>query len=488
MESTPLNSSIKNRVLISLGLMASFYICSIGLAILIMMIPVSIFLYAGEVDIRIAVIGIGAGIAILVKIFPRKDKFEIPGVQIKPNHHPQFFAQLREVARMTGEEMPTEVYLIPDVNAWVAERGGWMGYGSRRIMGIGLPLLQITTISELRAVLGHEFGHYKGGDTKWSSRLYQIRGAIARLVQGTNSDGGVFSWYWKIFLKLTQSISREQELLADQIAARYFGGNHFINALSAIHGADTAYRDYWRSELMPAIKAGFRPPVAEGFGRFLQAAKVSDAISSYIDEEMKESQADPFDSHPPFRERVVGLQNLPAKNDPFSGAPAISLLTGLPAMERMLLEFCFSENDVRPLKQVKWEEIGAQFYLPLWQSLVNDHRHLLSDITPRHFEYIADDMEKVGRKFGHVKNLSLSVSGAIDLAAAVIGSALALHLLNQGWKLQTSLGDEIIIENGVNKIMPFEILYRFSSGKLTNESWERQCAEINISDLDLGKI
>jgi Zn-dependent protease with chaperone function len=34
-----------------------------------------------------------------------------------------------------------------------------MGFGSRRVMGLGLPLLQALNVSQLEAVLAHEFGH-----------------------------------------------------------------------------------------------------------------------------------------------------------------------------------------------------------------------------------------------------------------------------------------------------------------------------------------
>ena len=79
---------------------------------------------------------------------------------------------LRDVAAKTEQEMPTEVFLLPEVNAWVAERGGLVGIGSRRVMGIGLPLMETLTVAQLCAVLAHEFGHYYGGDTSLGPWLY----------------------------------------------------------------------------------------------------------------------------------------------------------------------------------------------------------------------------------------------------------------------------------------------------------------------------
>jgi len=70
--------------------------------------------------------------------------------------------------------MPAEVYLIAEANAWVIDRGGIMGCGSRRVMGLGLPLLQVLSVYQLRAVLAHEFGHFHGGDTKLGPWVYKI--------------------------------------------------------------------------------------------------------------------------------------------------------------------------------------------------------------------------------------------------------------------------------------------------------------------------
>jgi Zn-dependent protease with chaperone function len=91
--------------------------------------------------------------------------------------------------------MPAEVYLVPDVNAWVMQRGGLMDFGSRRVMGLGLPLMRILTCSQLRAMLAHEFGHYHGGDTKIGPWIYKTRGAIVRTVNSLGSG----SWLQKPF-------------------------------------------------------------------------------------------------------------------------------------------------------------------------------------------------------------------------------------------------------------------------------------------------
>jgi hypothetical protein len=77
-------------------------------------------------------------------LIPRRDKFTAPGMLLARAAHPNLFAELEGIAAALGEKVPGEVYLIWEPNAFVADRGGVMGFGSRRVMGLGLPLLALT--------------------------------------------------------------------------------------------------------------------------------------------------------------------------------------------------------------------------------------------------------------------------------------------------------------------------------------------------------
>src|SRR5664279_1921313 len=131
----------------------------------------------------LAVISLGIGISILWSLVPRRDKFQAPGAVLERSRHPRLFAEIDRLAASLDQSVPHEVYLIPDLNAWVAERGGTMGFGSRRVMGIGLPLLSVLNITEFRAILAHEFGHYYGGDTRLGPFVYDSRASMVRTIQ-----------------------------------------------------------------------------------------------------------------------------------------------------------------------------------------------------------------------------------------------------------------------------------------------------------------
>lgn len=61
--------------------------------------------------------------AMLWSLIPRPDRFKPPGLLIESASQPRLFAELENIAGSLNEPMPSEVYLIGDVNAWVADRG-----------------------------------------------------------------------------------------------------------------------------------------------------------------------------------------------------------------------------------------------------------------------------------------------------------------------------------------------------------------------------
>lgn len=158
--------SLARRAAIAVLLTIGFYLLALGIAGLLLYLPYAEWTYAGQIHIKLAVVCLIAAGVILWSIMPRWDRFAAPGPELRAQDHPELFRQLQAIAAATEQPLPTEVYAVADMNAWVMDRGGLLGFGSRRVMALGLPLLKILTVSEARAVIAHEFGHFYGGDTK----------------------------------------------------------------------------------------------------------------------------------------------------------------------------------------------------------------------------------------------------------------------------------------------------------------------------------
>jgi Zn-dependent protease with chaperone function len=131
---------------------------ALGIAAVLIWIPYAEWAYADRVTLRIVTVCLGAAATILWSLVPRPDRFEAPGPSVTPDNAPRLFTLVEDVAKATSQEPPEEVYLLNEVNAWVSHRGGTMGVGSRRVMGVGLPLVNSLSPAELRAVIAHEFG------------------------------------------------------------------------------------------------------------------------------------------------------------------------------------------------------------------------------------------------------------------------------------------------------------------------------------------
>src|SRR5258708_16377613 len=98
-----------------------------------------------------------------------------------------------------------------------------MGIRSRRVMGLGLPLMEVLRVDQMGAVLAHEFGHYHGGDTMLGPWIQKIR----RVSFGRLGAWAIAGFAFRspsmrgFFFRITNAISRQQEFAADALAAGF---------------------------------------------------------------------------------------------------------------------------------------------------------------------------------------------------------------------------------------------------------------------------
>ena len=119
--------SLIGRALLAILLTVGFYSLALGIAFgILWLIYLEIFVL-GTINVQLTVFGFIGAIVILWSVFPRVDHFEPPGPRLSRKKFPALFQEIEKMAQATGQSMPRDVYLIPAVNAFVAERGGFHG-------------------------------------------------------------------------------------------------------------------------------------------------------------------------------------------------------------------------------------------------------------------------------------------------------------------------------------------------------------------------
>lgn len=498
----PLASSLVARSVLAIVLMVLCYALTVGMLAALGWAGVWLFQTAAVVGGRGAILLVIFGLAcfgtaavVAWSVLPRSDRFVPPGPEITAEQHPLLFVELRRIATATGQPMPAHVYLAPDVNAFVAQRGGWMGIGSRRVMGIGLPLMRVLSADELCAVLAHEMGHFYGGDTRLGPWIYKTRAALIRTVVNLQhahaaeqwiavpflAIHALFRWLLIGFLRVSQAISRAQEHSADAVAVRAVGRRALIEGLKKTHAASLAHPVYMRSEVAPLLSRGRLPAIGEGFTRFLSSERLARVLDEALAHELAEGSADPFDSHPPLRERIEAVSAIAGPTRPPDARGAIELLQGADALEAADLR----ARAGRRLEPIAWSDT-APVWTRIWRDelretgkalaglRVGDVPGELREIYPRVVRAIGEDRARD--------------AGDDELRAwwgHVVGQALAVLLLEAGFTAITAPGEPDRLALGDETIEPLVEAGRHARGEETADAWRARWEARGLADREL---
>lgn len=500
-----LKASLVGRSIVALVLFAGFYVLAFALAALLLIVP-----YVGVKSniqnyyiLVIDIACISAAGLIIWSILPRPERFKAPGLLLTPASEPRLFEEIFRLARASGQKAPREAYLVLEVTAWVSERGGFMGFGRRRIVGVGLALLECLSVYEFRAVLAHEYAHFRRGDTRLGPLISKTRNTIGRTIENLPVLSGLgktaaavsslvqrpFVLYGNWYMRITQAVSRRQEFLADELAAESAGRETAASALRATFTADMSFRMYWENQLVQALSMGFLPPVAAGLGEYAcfppHREMVREALSWHVDN----VRSAPHDSHPSLGERLKALEALPAGPPPESAPPAVTLLTDVPARERALFAFINPEAGPK-LEPITWDEATSAVLIPCWAGLAGFHRADLAGITPGNLPDKLPELADRGRRMCLASGQTLIEEQAEKqsrgYAAAVVGTAITTKMVEIGWKAEAGPGRYTTLSLGEKSWEPFKCVRAFAGGELSVEEWLRACDDLGIGELDLG--
>jgi Zn-dependent protease with chaperone function len=222
----------------------------------------------------LGIISIGIMVFIfLVKFIFSVKKFDESGsMVITESEQPQLFAFIKQLTVDTQTPFPKKIVLSPEVNACVYYNDSFwsMLFPVKKNLQIGLGLVNTLTLSEFKAVMAHEFGHFSQRSMKLGSFVYNVNKVIYNMLFD-NKGFAEFLQGWgslhyaiAIFVNLTiyiikgiqkilqavyrfvnkryMALSREMEFHADAVAASVSGSNNCISSLQKLEVGDICYQ------------------------------------------------------------------------------------------------------------------------------------------------------------------------------------------------------------------------------------------------------
>jgi hypothetical protein len=281
-------------------------------------------------------------------------------------------------------------------------------------------------------------------------------------------------------------VSRRREFRADELACLLTGPESLKSGLRAVHAMALAWPAYWRTEVAPLLDLGCMPSIASGFSQFLAAPNIAKQVQHGIETQLREAKVDRYDSHPSLRDRMAAADALAIQPQPEDPRPAVCLLRNPDAEELKFLEVVNPRFGKKSLQHMTWEDRASKVLIPSWMGNVIQFSSMLQGMT---VENLPEELGRVPQIASHIpdpKGMLLTPEQRVERARSLLGMALGLALVNNGWTLHSRPG-EFYLSCGNNRVNPFELILLISDGKISKDAWMAKCAELGIAGLSLVK-
>lgn len=387
-------------VLIALAVGLTFLSGYLGLAIILAK-PMYATLLIG-----FGLIGMGVLVLIfLVKfLFTKHTVDRSDMIEVTAEEQPLLFDCIREIVREAGTDFPKKVYLSADVNAAVFyDSGFWsMFLPVRKNLKIGLGLVNAVTVSELKAILAHEFGHFSQRSMLLGSYVYNVNRVIynmlfenegfARVAVQWSNIHGLVAIFAGISLKIIRGIqwvlrrvyalvnlqymrlSRDMEFHADAVAAAVTGSAPLESSLLRLDFANYAWSNvinFYSDKIKESrVTTNLYPQqryLLTALGKLNELPFVHDfpQVSLASLGRFNKSKLvirDQWASHPSVPDRIAHLQSLGFPLRTEDPRPAEALFSSISDLEARFTTMAFEGvNYAQPTSNMSLEEFSKEY-------------------------------------------------------------------------------------------------------------------------------
>lgn len=252
----------------------AYYYVSIPIILFLVLAVTAAVLYAifmlNYIPIKIVLLLIfGALMTIysLVRSLFVKIESDDPGRTLGESEAPELWALTREVAQAVSTRPVDEIRITPATEMAVYERGSFRERAQdrgHRVLVLGIANLNGFELNAFRAVLAHEYGHFRHRDTAGGDVALRVNNDIMKFALALAHSGQAVWYnvafqflrvYHFIFRRISHGATRLQEVMADRVAAINYSPQAFEEGLRHVIRRQVEFEDvaYW--EITDAAKS-----------------------------------------------------------------------------------------------------------------------------------------------------------------------------------------------------------------------------------------
>ncbi|GIW86134.1 MAG: hypothetical protein KatS3mg108_0458 [Isosphaeraceae bacterium] len=222
-----------------------------------------------------------------------------------------------------------------------------------RTLVVGLPLFQVLTRGELRAVVAHELAHLARGDAGRLEGAIRLVERLEEALEASPPVGGWRAgplrawarWSYRRGVEWIAPLARAQEERADRVAAGLVGGDVAAAALVRVALIQPLFR-----EVLAYYEAA-RPATANLYALFRTLwRRLPQETLTTLRHNLLADRTAATPTHPRLIDRLIVMQSYPPRPGADDRMPAETLLVDLETLEEALHRRLFA--DKRPVRSV----------------------------------------------------------------------------------------------------------------------------------------
>ncbi|QDK38046.1 M48 family metallopeptidase [Bdellovibrio sp. NC01] len=239
------------------------------------------------------------------------------GKRLFPSDHPKLWEAVRALSHQAQTTAPDNIIIGLEPNFFVTEADVQTldGKCKGRTLFISSSIMKLLSVEEFKSILAHEFGHFRGLDTKFSLHYNPVFNRLNRTQESLSSENKSYLKYGSLSAMPALFIvdyfatcfrashafhNRQREEAADELAIQLTSAKVFSSALLKATAADEIYAIVNERIKSLANEEKVLSNIPDAMLRGIVAIENKE-ILAMIDEK---ATPHPFDSHPATLTRV----------------------------------------------------------------------------------------------------------------------------------------------------------------------------------------